>query len=318
MQKQPLKKISALAIAGFFGFSAGQMVLAAAPAALKLESDRTTLSTAPNDLGAKISLSVIDAAGNRTTTANDVTVSVKGGGVFGANTLSTSLPKGFSAGSFPVGGKDGFYKANGAGKATLQAAFASPTSLQSNVLELNFVSPEAECDGMEIDDTDLNISSSSDPNSRAKVVGGTSVDDGNAACHSNVKPGQKAFTKFKLKIAPRHVGKGARTFLLLYVQKPGQAQGRFFDLGRLQYLDLKPGMMGTIGSWGGLGRAGDFAQLPPEIDLFDFDAQTQMMFYGNKFVDFNFPAGTNLMWVGGYTLKGTSKAYFGITSLTIE
>jgi len=317
MQKQYVKKISAITIAGFFGFSIGQ-VIAAAPAALKLETNRPSISLEPNDPGAMIRLSVIDAAGNRATTTNDVTVSVTSGGVFGVNTLSTTLPRNFSAGDFPVGGKDGFYKPTGVGKATLQASFASPDLMSSNVLDINVV-VDAECDGLEIDDTNFDIKPSDDPNARAKVVGGTSVEGSNPQCDgAQVAPGQKTFTKLKLRVAPNHVGRGGKTFLLLYIVKPGQTQGRFFDLGRLQYIDLKPGAIGTLGAWGGLGKAGDFPQLPREIDLFDFDAQTQMMFYGNQFVDFNFPTGTNLIWIGGYTLRGTNKSYFGMTSLVIK
>jgi len=317
MQKQYVKKISAMTLAGLFGFGIGQ-VIADVPAALKLEASHPSISLYPNDPGAMIRLSVIDAAGNRATTTNDVTVSVTSGGAFGVHTLSAMLPRDFSVGDFPVGGKDGLYKATTAGNATLQAAFTSPTSLQSNILNID-VTDAAECDGLEIDDTNLGIGSSSDPSSRAKAVGGTSVEDGKPACDgAKVKPGQKAITKFKLRVAPQHVARSGRTFLLLYIQKSGERDGRFFDLGGFRYVDLKPGAIGAFGAWGGLGRAGDFAQLPSEIDLFDFDAQTQMMFYGSKIADFNFPAGTNLMWIGGYTLKGTSKAYFAMTSLTIE
>ncbi len=322
MQKQRvMQKMSILATVSMLSFGLGQ-AFAAAPAKLGLTADRPTIELSPTDPGSLIHLSVLDSMGNPATTTRDVTVSVTSGGVFGNHTLSTTLPKNFSKGSFPVGGKEGYYKPTGVGKATLQAAFGSPDSMSSNVLEMNVVAAatgDAECDGFEIDDTDLSIGASSDPNSRAKVVGGTSVEDGKAQCDgSQVQPGQKAITKFKLRVAPQHVGRGGKTFLLLYIVKPGQTQGRFFDLGRFQYVDMKQGAIGTLGAWGGLGKTGDFPQLPPEIDLFNFDAQTQMMFYGNKFVDFNFPSGTTLMWIGGYTLRGTNKSHFGMTSLVIK
>ncbi len=317
MQKQYVKKISVLATVSLLSFGIGQ-AFAAAPAKLALTADRPTIELTPNDSGTLVHLSVLDAMGNQATTTRDVTVSVTGGGVFGNHTLSTTLPKDFSKGSFPVGGKDGFYKPTGVGKATLQASFASPDLMSSNVLDINVVG-DAECDGLEIDDTNFDIKPSDDPNARAKVVGGTSVEGSNPQCDgAQVAPGQKTFTKLKLRVAPNHVGRGGKTFLLLYIVKPGQTQGRFFDLGRLQYIDLKPGAIGTLGAWGGLGKAGDFPQLPREIDLFDFDSQTQMMFYGNKMVDFNFSSGTTLMWIGGYTLRGTNKSYFGMTSLVIK
>ncbi len=322
MQKQRvMQKMSILATVSMLSFGLGQ-AFAAAPAKLGLTADRPTIELSPTDPGSLIHLSVLDSMGNPTTTTRDVTVSVTSGGVFGNHTLSTTLPKNFSKGSFPVGGKEGFYKPIGVGKATLQAEITSLDLISSNVLEMNVVAAatgDAECDGLEIDDTDLNVGTSSDPNTRAKVVGGTSVDGGKAQCDgSQVQPGQQAHTKFKLRVAPQHVGRGGKTFLLLYIVKPGQDQGRFFDLGSFQYVDLRPSVIGTLGAWGGLGRAGNFDQLPQEIDLFDFDTQTQMMFYGNKFVDFNFPSGTTLMWIGGYTLRGTNKSYFGMTSLVIK
>jgi hypothetical protein len=166
------------------------------------------------------------------------------------------------------------------------------------------------CVGFEIDDKNLRISASSDPNEIATAVGGISVEGSNPQCDgAQVTRGQKILTKLKLRVAPQDVGKSGKTFLLIHslYLDGGKYKTSLTDVGGNRYIDLKPGVIAKLGAWGGLGETGNFDQLPSEINLFD---QTQI-------IGFSFPK-ASITLIGGYSLTGTSKARFVGISATIQ
>jgi hypothetical protein len=309
MQKQYLKKISAMTVVVFFGFSIGQ-VLAAEPAALKLTVDRPVITMLPGDGGAVVRLASLDAMGQLATLLQDQTVSVTSGGAFSNVTKSAVFPKGLATVNFPVGGTMGVFKPTTLGVGTLQASFASPTSLQSNTLEIQVTNGQTTVEDDDISPFEMTPNFEFAANMNIKIRGGFSVNGGKRLAHGKAKRGDRINARLKILINPLHQNKSGKFFAVLRMEIPGQPDS-WFDLGTWQ-----PWVFGDLtglGAWGGVGRVGHtYSALPSELELLDFDDETQNGFFQQ------FPAGTKFTAAGGYILNGSTQWHLGLLPLDID
>lgn len=308
MQKQHIKKISAVSIASILGFGVGQ-VLAAAPSSLKLTVDRPIITMLPGDVGTIVRLSSLDAMGNPATLVQEQTFSVTSGGVFNG-TKSAVFPKGLSTVNFPVGGGAGVFKPTGLGIGTLQAAFANPNSLQSNTVEIQVTNGQTTVEDDDIPSLEMNPRFEFLQNMHIKIRGGFSINGGKRLAHGKAKRGDRINARFKIVINPLHQNKPGKFFTLLSLSIPGQPS-IWFDLGTWQPWSI--GDLAGLGGWGGAGRIGHtYGGLPSELELFDFDDNTQNGFFQQ------FPPGTKFTVAGGYVLDGGNQWFLGALPLDID
>jgi hypothetical protein len=304
-----IQKISTVAIAGLLGFGVGQ-VLAAAPAALKLSTDRPVITMLPGDGGAVVRLSSLDAMGNPATLLQDQTVSVTSGGVFSNSTKSAVFPKGLSTVSFPVGGGAGAFKPTNLGIGTLQAAFASPNSMQSNTLEIQVTNGQTAIEDADIPPLEMSPSFEFKPDMNLKIRGGFSINGGKRWAYGKAKRGDRINARFRIMTNPLHQNKPGKFFAVLNIKFPGQPE-TWFDLGTWQPWTF--GDLAGLGGWGGSGRVGHtFAELPSELELLDFDDDTQNGFFQQ------FPPGTKFTVACGYVLTGGNQWFLGALPLDID
>lgn len=309
MQKQPvLKKLAIAATASLLSFSISQ-VFAAPPAALKLSTDRPIITMLPGDGGNVVQLSSLDAMGNPATLLQDQTFSVTSGGVFNG-VKSAVFPKGLSNIKFPVGGSVGIFKPSGLGVGTLQAAFANTsTTLQSNTLEIQVTNGETTIEDDDVPHFEMTPSFEFKPLS-LKIRGGYSINGGKRFAMSKAKRGDRINAKCKVSVNPEHQNKPGKFFTVLRMTVPGLSDS-WFDLGTWQPWAF--GDLVGLGGWGGAGRIGHtYGGLPAELELLDFDDNTQNGFFQQ------FPAGTKFTIACGYVLTGGNQWFLGILPLDID
>jgi len=309
MQKQYVQKISAIAVASVLGFGIGQ-AFAAAPAALKLTTDRPVITMLPGDGGAVVRLSSLDAMGQPATLLQDQTVSVTAGGVFDG-TKSAVFPKGLSTVNFPVGGAAGFFKPANLGVGTLQAAFANPNSMQSNLLEIQVTNGQTTVEDADIPPLEMNPQFVFKGNMNIKIRGGFSINGSKRSAHGKAIWGDRINARMKITINPSHQNQRGKFFALLGMEFPGQPI-TWFDLGTWQPWTF--GDLAGLGGWGGMGFGGGhvFAGLPSELELLDFDNEAQNGFFQQ------FPSGTKFIVAGGYVLEGGDQWFLGALPLDID
>lgn len=311
MQKQStLKKLTITATVSLLSFSIGQ-VLAAPTAALKLTTDRPIITMLPGDSGNVVQLSSLDAMGNPATLLQDQTVSVTSGGVFGNVTKSAVFPKGLSTVKFPVGGGTGVFKPTNVGVGTLQAAFANEsTTLQSNTLEIHVTNGQTTIEDDDILPLEMNPQFEFMQNVNVKIQGGFSINGGKRLAHGKAKRGDRINARFKITVDPLHQGKTGKFFAVLRMEIPGQGDS-WFDLGTWQPWAF--GNLAGLGGWGGVGRIGHtYSSLPAQLELLDFDDETQNNFFQQ------FPPGTKFTVAGGYVLDGGNRWFLGVLPLDID
>lgn len=311
MQKQHfIKKAAITATASLLSFGISQ-VFAAPPAALKLSTDRPIITMLPGDGGNVVRLSSLDAMGNPATLLQDQTFSVTSGGVFNNVTKSAIFPKGLSTVNFPVGGGAGVFKPTNLGIGTLQAAFASPNSLQSNTLEIQVTNGQATVEDDDVPPLEMNDRFEFLSNMHIKIRGGFSINGGKRYAHGKAKRGDRINARLKIVINPLHQNKPGKFFAVLNINIPGQP-GTWFDLGTWQPWNF--GNLIGLGGWGGAGRIGHTynAGLPSELELLDFDDETQNGFFQQ------FPPGTKFTVAGGYVLDGGNQWHLGALPLDID
>lgn len=311
MQKQHIiQKMAVAATASLLSFSISQ-VLAAPTAALKLSTDRPVITMLPGDGGNVVQLSSLDAMGQPATLLQDQTVSITGGGVFNG-VKSGVFPKGLSAIKFPVGGTVGYFKPSTLGVGTLQAAFANAsTTVQSNTLEIQVTNGQTTVEDDDIPPLEMNPYFEFMQNMNIKIRGGFSVNGGKRFAYGKAKRGDRINARFKIAINPLHQNKPGKFFAVLNIVIPGQP-GTWFDLGTWQPWNF--GNLIGLGGWGGAGRIGHTynSGLPAELELLDFDDETQNSFFQQ------FPAGTKFTVAGGYVLDGGNQWFLGALPLDID
>jgi hypothetical protein len=309
MQKQYVRKISAVSVASILGFGISQ-ALAVTPASLKLTIERPIITMLPGDGGTIVRLSTLDAMGQPATLEQPQTFSVTSGGVFSNLTKSAIFPQGLSTINFPVGGGAGVFKPTSLGVGTLQAAFASLNSLQSNTLEIQVTNGQTTVEEDDIPPLEMSPHFEFLQNMHIKIRGGFSINGGKRLAHGKAKRGDRINARFKITINPLHQNKPGKFFAVLRMEIPGQPDS-WFDLGTWQPWVF--GNLNSLGGWGGAGRVGHtYNNLPSELELLDFDDETQNGFFQQ------FPAGTKFTAAGGYVLDGGNQWHLGVLPLDID